>query len=264
MKTVVITGSAKGLGFEIAKCFRNKNYNVIISDNYKKDLEIAKKELIKVKGIGDIDYYVCNTTKENDLAKLINKTKKKYGTIDFWINNAKIEEPKKMICDFTSEEINQILDTNLYAPIIATNLIAKTMVEQNSGSIYNILDYENNNLEMPSESIYKTATSGLAYFTKSLAKELERMKADVILGRISPGIVITDSLTNSNKKIELDSKTKKIFNIFGDYPDVVAKYLVNKIIINTNNNTHINWLTKRRIIWKRITSIFKKRDFFKD
>ena len=45
MKTVVITGSARGLGLEMAKRFRGKNFNVIISDLFKKDLENAKKEL---------------------------------------------------------------------------------------------------------------------------------------------------------------------------------------------------------------------------
>ena len=40
MKTVVITGSARGLGLEMAKCFRHKNFNVVISDLFKKDLEM--------------------------------------------------------------------------------------------------------------------------------------------------------------------------------------------------------------------------------
>ena len=38
MKTVVITGSARGLGFEMAKCFRTKDFNVVISDLFKNDL----------------------------------------------------------------------------------------------------------------------------------------------------------------------------------------------------------------------------------
>ena len=46
MKTVVITGSARGLGYEMAKCFRKKGFNVIISDLFKKDLENAYEELL--------------------------------------------------------------------------------------------------------------------------------------------------------------------------------------------------------------------------
>ena len=44
-KTVVITGSARGLGYEMAKCFRKKNFNVVISDLNKKDIDKSVKEL---------------------------------------------------------------------------------------------------------------------------------------------------------------------------------------------------------------------------
>ena len=43
MKTVVITGSARGLGFELAKCFRKNGYNVVLSDIMKDKLEEAIK-----------------------------------------------------------------------------------------------------------------------------------------------------------------------------------------------------------------------------
>ena len=135
MKTVVITGSARGLGLEMAKCFRSKNFNVVISDLYKKDIDNAKSELLLVKGSGDIDCFLCNIVKESDVAKLINKVKKKYGVIDFWINNAGVNQSDKMIWDITKEEIEQLFSVDLLGTIVASKLIAKTMIEQNSGSI---------------------------------------------------------------------------------------------------------------------------------
>ena len=45
MKTVVITGSARGLGFELAKCFKKNNYNVVLSDIMEETLLKAKREL---------------------------------------------------------------------------------------------------------------------------------------------------------------------------------------------------------------------------
>ena len=113
MKTVVITGSARGLGLEMAKCFRGKHFNVIISDLFKKDLDNAKKELLKVKGTGDIDYFVCDITKEQDIVNLIDKVKKKYNNIDFWINNAGVNQPDKMIWDLSGEEIDRMLEIDL-------------------------------------------------------------------------------------------------------------------------------------------------------
>ena len=84
---------------------------------------------------------------------------------------------------------------------------------------------------------------GVKYFAKALAKEAEESKKDIIVGMLSPGIMKTNFLDNAfgNEKIELDDKKRKVYDILGDYPDVVAKYLVNKMITNNDNNvnTHI-------------------------
>ena len=264
MKTVVITGSARGLGLEMAKCFRGKNFNVVISDLFRKDLENAKRELLNVKGVGDIDYFVCDITRENDIINMINKVVDKYGVIDFWINNAGVNQPNKMIWELSSDEIDKMIDIDLKSTIMASKLAIKVMVEQNSGSLYNVEGHGSNDAIIPGLSVYGTAKRGITYFTMALSKEVESMERDVIVGRLSPGIMITDFLVNSfrNKKMELSDKNKKVYNILGDYPDVVAKYLVNKMIANTNNNVRINWLTNKKAAYKFMISIFKKRDFF--
>jgi len=233
---------------------------------FKKDLENAKKELLGVKGTGDIDYFVCDITRENDIVELIDEVRKKYKVIDFWINNAGINQPNKMIWDMNIEEIDKMLDIDLKGTMVASKLISKVMIEQNSGSIYNVEGHGSNDAIIPGLSVYGTAKRGITYFTMALAKEMENMKVDVIVGRLSPGIMITDFLVNSfrNKKMELSEKNKKVYNILGDYPSVVAKYLVNRMIVNTDNNVKINWLTNRKAALKFMTAGFKKRDFFKE
>ena len=52
MKTVVITGSARGLGFEMAKVFRKNNVNIVLNDLNEVNLENAKKELEKIESTG--------------------------------------------------------------------------------------------------------------------------------------------------------------------------------------------------------------------
>lgn len=266
MKTVVITGSARGLGLEMAKCFREKNFNVVISDLFKKDLDEARKELLKVKSTGDIDYFVCDITKESDIVNLIDKTNKKYVNIDFWINNAGINQPNKMIWELSSEEIDKMLEIDLKGTMVASKLIANIMIEQGKGSIYNVEGHGSNDAIIPGLSVYGTAKRGITYFTMALAKEMEERQVDVMVGRLSPGIMITDFLVNSfrNKKMELSDKNKKVYNILGDYPDVVARYLVNKMIVNTNNNVKINWLSNGKAAFRFMTCAFKKRDFFKE
>ena len=266
MKTVVITGSARGLGLEMAKCFREKNFNVVLSDLFKKDLDSAKKELLKIKSMGDIDYFVCDITKESNIVDLIGCVVKKYKVIDFWINNAGVNQPDKMIWDLSSEEIDRMIEIDLKGTMVASKLVAKVMIEQNYGSIYNVEGHGSNDAIIPGLSVYGTAKRGITYFTMALAKELEKAQANVIVGRLSPGIMITDFIVNSfrNNKMELSKKNKKVYNILGDYPDVVAKYLVNKMVANTDNNVKINWLNNGKAALRFMTAGFNKRDFFKE
>ena len=114
-------------------------------------------------------------------------------------------------------------------------------------------------------SIYGTAKRGITYFTEALAKECSTKNNSIIVGKLSPGIMITDFITNALKdkeKIELSEKTKKVYNILGDYPDTVANYLVEKMISNKKNNVKIDWLPNRKAAYRFLTAMFNKRNFF--
>ena len=265
MKTVVITGSARGLGFEMAKLFKKNNLNIVISDLKEENLIKTKEELDKIESDSKVEYCVCNVTSSKDIQNLINFTKEKFNTIDIWINNAGVNQPDKAIWELTEEEINLVLDVDLKGAIIGSKLIMEEMIKQKNGAIYNIEGYGSNDAMMLGLSIYGTSKRAITYFTESLAKEAEIKNTGVIVGRLSPGIMITDFITNAlgdKGKIELPEKTKKVYNILGDYPDVVADFLVSEILKNNKNNAHLEWLTNRKAAWRFMTSAFNKRDFF--
>jgi len=266
MKTVVITGSARGLGFEMAKCFRKKNFNVVISDLNKNDVNIAVKNILQLKGKGRVLGLECNITNEKQVINLIETAKKQFSNIDIWINNAGINQPDKLIWELSTDEITKMLNVDLKGTMITTKFIMQEMIKQGSGAIYTVEGHGSNDAIIPGLSVYGTAKRGLTYFISALAKEAENSQHDIIIGKLSPGIMITDFLVNSfcDKKIELSTKNKKIYNILGDYPDVVAKFLVDKMINNTSNNVRISWLTTRKAAWRFVRSIFKKRDFFNE
>ena len=265
MKTVVITGSARGLGLEMAKVFRKNNYNVVISDLKEQTLKEAKKELEKIESKGTVEYCICNVTYSEDIKTLIEFTKEKYTTIDIWINNAGVNQPDKAIWELTEEEIDQVLDVDLKGAIMGSKLALEEMSKQHSGAIYNIEGYGSNDAMMLGLSMYGTSKRAITYFTQALAKESEQKQTGVLVGRLSPGIMITEFITNAlgnKEKIELPEKTKKVYNILGDYPDVVASFLVEKMLTNTKNNAHIEWLTNGKAAWRFMTAGFNKRDFF--
>lgn len=267
MKTVVITGSARGLGFEMAKVFKRNNVNVVISDLYEELLKSAKEELNKIESNSKVEYFVCDVTKSNDILNLIEFAKEQFENIDIWINNAGVNQPEKAIWELTEEEINLVLDVDLKGTVIASKLVMEEMIKAGSGSIYNIEGYGSNDAKMLGLSIYGTSKRAITYFTESLTKEVNEKNLNIIIGKLSPGIMITDFIKTAlgnKEKINLSEKTKKVYNILGDYPDVVAEYLVNGILKNTKNGVKIEWLTNKKAAFRFMIACFNKRDFFKE
>ena len=267
MKTVVITGSARGLGFEMAKVFKKNNYNVVISDLKEENLVRAEEELNKIESNSSISHKVCNVTVVEDIKGLIEFSKEKYQSIDIWVNNAGVNQPDKAIWELDDSAINLVMDVDLKGTVLCSKYIMNEMINHKRGAIYNIEGYGSNDAKMLGLSIYGTSKRAITYFTEALAKENETRDTGIIIGKLSPGIMITDFITNAlanKEKIVLPEKTKKVYNILGDYPDVVANFLVNGMINNTKNGAKIDWLPNRKAAWRFMTSPFNKRDFFKE
>lgn len=265
MKTVVITGSARGLGYNMALNFKNYGYNVVISDLNEESLINTKKELDKNTTNGLVEYKVCDVSKLDDIKRLMDFSIERFEKVDIWINNAGVNQPQKAVWELSEKEINTIIDVDLKGAIYGSKVAMEHMAKNHDGAIYNIEGYGSNDAHMLGLNMYGTSKRAVTYFTESLAQEAQEKDTGVIVGKLSPGIMITQFTTHSlaDNPIELSEKTKKVYNILGDTPDVVAKYLVNKIIHNKKNNVKINWLTNSKAFFRFLTAGFNKRDFFK-
>lgn len=265
MKTVVITGSARGFGYEMAKLFRSKDLNVVVCDISKEALKEAEDKLNNIEGKGKVLSFVADITKEDNVINLIQNTKKELGTIDIWINNAGVNQPNVALWELEKSTIDRLIDIDLKGTILCTKHIMPVMIEQNGGQIYNVEGHGSNDAKIFGLSLYGTAKRAVTYFTEALAHEVDEKKLNVCVGKITPGIMITNFITTAlgdGEHIELDEKTKKIYNILGDYPETIAEFMVDKILNNTKNNVKFTWLSNGRAAVRFMTSGFNKRDFF--
>jgi NAD(P)-dependent dehydrogenase (short-subunit alcohol dehydrogenase family) len=265
MKCVVITGSARGLGLELAKEFRKNDFNIVISDILKEELKKAVILLNEIDSKGKVISVYCDVTSEKDLNHLMDETIGEFGKVDIWINNAGVNQPMKPIWDLETSVVDKLIDIDLKSAIIGSKIAMKQMIKQGFGQIYGVEGYGSNDAYMLGLSVYGTSKRAITYFFRALAKEVDEMKYNIQIGLLSPGIMITDFITHSmgNDKFELPEKTKKVYNILGDYPDVISNFLVNKIINNDKNNVRFNWLTNKKASFRFMTCAFNKRDFFK-
>ena len=266
MKTVVVTGSARGFGYEFVRLFRERDFNVVVCDISKDALKEAEKKLLEIKSSGKVFSYVVDITNEEMVSDMIESVLKEVKTIDIWINNAGVNQPNKAVWELDKKVIDRLIDIDLKGTILCSKLIMPVMIKQKSGQIYNVEGYGSNDATQLGLSIYGTSKRAVTYFTEALAKEAETRNTNVLIGKITPGIMITNFINTSlgdGEKIELDEKTKKVYNILGDYPETIAKFMVDKIISNKKNNVKFTWLTNRKAAWRFMTSGFNKREFFK-
>lgn len=193
-------------------------------------------------------------------------TLEEYKEVDIWINNAGVNQPQKAVWELTEKEINIIVDVDLKGTIYGSKVAMEEMSKKHKGAIYNIEGYGSNDAHMLGLNMYGTSKRAVTHFTESLAQEAEEKNTGVIVGKLSPGIMITDFTTHSlgNDSMELSEKTKKVYNILGDTPETVGRFLVNEMIKNTKNNVKINWLTNRKAFVRFLTAGFNKRNFFDD
>lgn len=265
MKTVVITGSSRGLGWEMAQRFRKEGFNVVLNGVNNDRLEEAKRALEDIPCEGMVLACCGSVSSPEDLQMIIDTAVAEFGAIDIWINNAGVNQPMKPMWELSESEIEQIFGIDLKGTVLGSKLAMTQMIRQGHGAIYNMEGYGSNDAMMLGLNMYGTGKRAVTHFSQALAKESEERKTGVLVGRLSPGIMITDFTTNAlggKEKIDLPEKTKKFYNIVGDRPDVVADFLVAKILKNNKNNVHIQWLTTAKLMRKFMTAGFNKHDFF--
>ncbi len=266
MKSVVITGAARGLGYCLAEEFVKNNYNVLISDVLESELERSKDLLNKINENVKVISVKCDVSKEEDLENVMTKALDEFNSVDIWINNAGVNQPMVPVWELDKKTIDKLIDIDLKGTILGTNIAIRQMKKQGYGQIYGVEGHGSNNAKIMGLSMYGTTKCALTYFLEATSKEIEEEKLNIQLGLLAPGIMITKFTNHSlgNDKMELSEKTKKVYNILGDYPEIIAKFLVEKMITNTKNGVRFSWLTNRKAFFRFMTAGFNKRDFFKD
>lgn len=265
MKTVVITGSTQGLGNALAKQFLSSQCQVVINGRDEKKVEECCKLLRKEIPDAVVSGFACDVRDINALQELWDYAVSQYRVIDIWINNAGVSQPSKYLWELKQQEINQMIDVDLMSTIYGCKIAVNGMKKQGGGAIYNVEGFGSNDAFREKLSMYGTTKRAVTYFSDALAKELKQSKDEIIVGKISPGMIITDFLTKhlgSDTETQLTPQEKKIYNILGDYPETIAKYVVYKVLTNTTSGVRINWLTNAKIAKRFLLSRVHKRNFF--
>lgn len=186
-KTVLITGSSRGIGRAIALSFLGKEYNVIV--NYKKEEEKALEvvQILRENGL-DAMAIKADVSDFNQVEEMFRTIKKRFRKVDVLINNAGIAK-LNLAQDVSLEEWDEIFATNVNGMFNCTKLALADMISNKDGIIVNTSSvWGQTGGSM--ESAYAATKGAIIAYTKSLAMELA--PSNIRVNAVAPGGVLTD------------------------------------------------------------------------
>jgi NAD(P)-dependent dehydrogenase (short-subunit alcohol dehydrogenase family) len=176
--TAIVTGASGGIGAGVVEAFLKEGYNVVATSLNVSQSLTASPGLVLVDG--DIG-------KQETAAQVVDAAIQHFGTIDVLVNTAGIYRTKPFT-DFTTEDFNALVSTNLLGFLYITQLTVKQMLKQKSGNVVNITaELADQPVASIKASVSMMTKGGLNTVTRSLA--IEYAKEGIRFNAVAPGVV---------------------------------------------------------------------------
>ena len=197
-KTTIITGASGGIGAGLVEAFLREGHNVVATSREANRKLTASGSLVRLDG--DIG-------KQQTAADAVEAAINNFGTIDVLVNNAGIFLTKPFT-DFTTEDFDALVSTNLLGFFYITQRAVKEMLKQKSGCVVSItaaladrpIAGENGSISMITKGGLNSATQNLA---------IEYAKDGIRFNAVAPGVVDTPMHRNEPNDSVLQPTMKK-------------------------------------------------------
>ena len=235
-KIVLITGANRGIGHSIMSTFINAGYIVVgtsRSDDGVKKINDTIGDLSKGCGVK------MDVTSENDIQSANKLIRDKFGITTILINNAGVTKDN-LLMRMSSEEWNDVIDTNLNSLYRVTKEFIREMMKQKTGRIINISSVVGMSGNA-GQSNYSSSKSAIYGFTKSLAKEVA--SRNITVNAISPGFIetdMTDKLSDEQKQAIVSAIPLSRMGSSKDIADITLFLASDSASYITGENINVN------------------------
>lgn len=261
MKIIVITGSARGIGLGLARSFLDLDCAVIVSGRSRKSVDKAVTELSAAYPAERILGRPCDVTRFEQVQSLWKAARNHFNQVDIWVNNAGLGNSLLPLWEHPPELVRSIIETNVIGAHYGAQVALKGMLAQGFGALYNMEGFGSDGRLMYGMTLYGSSKYALRYITQSLVKETKR--TPIIVGAVSPGMVLTDMITSqTDQDAKNRERAKHIINILGDRVETVTPYLAQKMLKNRKTGARFAWLTPTKIFTRFMLARFRKREIW--
>ena len=234
-KTVLVTGSSRGIGSQIVRAFASQGANVVI--NYASS-ELPAKQLAEEITAAEGNAIVVKADVSNfeESLQLVTKTIDTFGNIDVLINNSGITKDNLML-RMSEADFDSVVNVNLKGTWNMCKHITRHFLKNKAGCIINITSVVGI-IGNPGQANYVASKAGIIGLTKSLAKEFG--SRHIRVNAVAPGFIeteMTDQLPDNVKQSYLEQIPLREFGSTQDIANAclflasdAAKYITGQVI----------------------------------
>ncbi|RCL34889.1 MAG: SDR family NAD(P)-dependent oxidoreductase [Puniceicoccaceae bacterium] len=177
MKTIVITGTRKGIGKEMAEHYLAEGWQVVGCSRGEGSIDHANYQ-----------HFALDVSDEDAVIAMARTIKASHGKVDALLNNAGIASMNHALLTPAST-VNRILQTNVVGTFLFCREVSKLMRRTNNGRIINFTTVAHP-LNLEGEAIYAASKAAVESLTRILARELAELK--ITVNAIGPTPIETD------------------------------------------------------------------------
>ena len=185
-KIALITGSARGIGFEIAAAFAAEGALVAVADLSQQNSAAAAAEIASKTGARTIGL-ALDVSKETDCERTVEETLKAFGKVDILVNNAGITKDN-LVLRMKEADFDAVISVNLKGAFLMSKSVSRFMLKARAGRIINISSVAGQSGQA-GQANYSASKAGLIGLTKSLAREFAPRQ--VLVNAVAPGFICT-------------------------------------------------------------------------
>ena len=228
-KTVLITGSSRGIGKAVASKFAENGYNIVLNciKNFEMMEEFEKR--LKEKGVPCMSFG-CDVSDYSKVGEMFEAVKARFGGVDILVNNAGVAT-YGLFNTSPIDEWDYIMKNNFYSVMNCCHHAIPHMLEKREGVIVNLSSIWGVT-GASCEAIYSASKGAVSLFTKALAKELG--PNGVRVNAVAPGAIDTDMTASFTGEVREEMEYSIPLSRFGR-PEEVAH-----LIFAVAQNTYMN------------------------
>ena len=214
-RVVVVTGSGRGIGKEIARAFVGLGAKVAVASRTESNSQVAADEL-NAAGPGTAKAYAVDISDYESTIEFGKLVTAEMGAPSILVNNAGVTRDG-LALRMSEEDWDTVLDTNLKGAFNAVKAFQRGLLKAENARIINISSVIGL-MGNAGQTNYAASKAGLIGFTKALAKEFAGRQ--VCVNAVAPGFIVTDMTGELTEEVQEQIKKEIPLGSFGETHDI--------------------------------------------